>query len=283
MRVRPLSAAERAARAVDVVTCVPSTRGSPRSRRCTSRAPRLTAQGTSSPLGSISTARSTRAPPTRTSTRRRSSPSCDSASRATRRPRTRRPPRCPRAAARRRRRERDRLRVRADGQREDAHDDWLYLLLARDVCLGAREKNCASRFTRGIRREVFRPSRRPRAASARLRMRAAACAWSGSPSASCASRTRCSRSRKRARRVARRRARTRTRRLRARTRCFRLRCGATWTTRKRAGPPRATRVLSRRGSRWLTSPVPSVARTGARRSPSVSGGRARRSTRRCSR
>ena len=63
----------------------PSTRGSPRSRRCTSRAPRLTAPGTSSPLGSISTARSTRAPPTRTSTRRRSSPSCDSASRATRR------------------------------------------------------------------------------------------------------------------------------------------------------------------------------------------------------
>ena len=145
---------------------------------------------------------------------------------------------------RRRRRERDRLRVRADGQREDAHDDRLYLpSRARRVPRRAR-RTCASRFptTRYTAGSVstFSPTAR---ASARLRMRAAACAWSGSPSASCASRTRCSRSRKRARRVARRRARTRTRRLRARTRCFRLRCGATRTTRKRAGPPRATRGL----------------------------------------
>ena len=289
VRVRPLSAAERAARAVDVVTCVPSTRGSPAPRRCTHAAHQV--DGTrhvESSRFDLDGAFDARASDADVYAAAIAAPRATLPRGRRRRPRTRRP----RALSAQRRGATPagaNATVFAYGQTGSGKTHTMTgctSLLARDVCLGAREKNLRVEVSHY---EVYGGKCFDLLADARASARAA---------------RRCARPRARGRahRAPRARA-ARDARARGKGRgvsqdvahgrervVFALARGVSDCvadeaagTRKRAGPPRATRVLSRRGSRWLTSPVPSVARTGARRSPSVSGGRARRSTRRCSR
>jgi len=143
VRVRPLSAAERAARAVDVVTCVPSTSGSP--ALAAVHEPRTKVDGTRHvessrfDLDGAFDARASNADVYAAAIEPLVRLCLEGAGRRGVRRGVRRGARAPRR--RRRRCERDRLRVRADGQREDAHDDWVYLpSRARRVFRRAREE-----------------------------------------------------------------------------------------------------------------------------------------------